>query len=238
MRKISLLSEAEFENRKVLGQVVRAQQSKYYWSTDIQRQAHIETIKQRIPGQVVLEIGCSTGGLAADLAPRAAEYHGIDVSPEAVRVAREKAIKNALFGIADGHRLPFDNSTFDCVIVDSLLHHLDLGTILKEVKRVLKPGGYLFFNEPLGTNPFISFYRSRTPSARTADEKPFDRDDLALLDSIFQIVEMRYFGCFCLLSAFIRIKSLRRILTTLDHQISRTRARVFFWQFAGYATKM
>ena len=73
----------------------------------------------------------------------------------------------------DAHNIPIEDTSFDCVIVNSLLHHLDLKKALKEIHRVTKKDGYLIFKEPLGTNIFFQIYRKLTPNARTPDEKPF-----------------------------------------------------------------
>lgn len=146
MRDINLENEREFENRKVLGDNPRSTQSKYYWTTEIERNKHLQSMKTGIVGKRVLEIGCSTGSLASELAPLVGLYVGTDISNEAIELANHRIIPNAKFQCADGHEIPYDDEYFDCVIVDALLHHLDLGKALEEIHRLLKPGGLLFFS--------------------------------------------------------------------------------------------
>ena len=67
----------------------------------------------------------------------------------------------------------------------SILHHLDLEVALREVRRVLKPGGLLLFAEPLDNNPVGRLVRRFTPQARTVDEQPFRSAQLALFKKYF-----------------------------------------------------
>src|SRR5688572_25325280 len=92
----------------------------------------ISITKSRMtPRDVILDIGCGTGSLALRLAPCAAEVHGLDLSSEMVRIARDKtraqAIDNVTFHIG-----PFDDScttfaaeSLDGICAYSLLHLVD-----------------------------------------------------------------------------------------------------------------
>lgn len=237
MRRIDLENEAQFEDLKVEGKSSRANQSKFYWTTEIERESYLALIRTLIAARSVLEIGCSSGSLAAELSPLSGSYVGIDISSIAIDQARKRQLPRTEFLKTDGHSIPFQSDEFDCVIVDALLHHMDLESALSEIKRVLKPGGILFFNEPLGTNPLINLYRKLTPSSRTVDERPFTREDLKLLASMFEVRQMRFFGFSCLLSALIKSRRLRSALTSLDRTLEKTPLKSFFWQFAGVAEK-
>jgi glycosyltransferase involved in cell wall biosynthesis/ubiquinone/menaquinone biosynthesis C-methylase UbiE len=52
---------------------------------------------------------------------------------------------------ADAHRTPFADGAFDVVLVDGVLHHLDAERALREIARVLRPGGMLCIVEPAGS---------------------------------------------------------------------------------------
>jgi SAM-dependent methyltransferase len=71
---------------------------------------------------------------------------------------------------------------------------LDAGLALKEIHRVLKPGGRLLLQEPLADNPFLKLFRKLTPKARTEDEKPFTAKDLKNLK---QSTQWQPELCFC-----------------------------------------
>ena len=236
MRPINTAAERDFENLKSQSPDVRIAQLKYAWATDPSNEAHRQRISRAILGRRVLEIGCSSGGLASILAPSCGSYVGIDISDKAVEAARLRSLGNAEFLVCDAHKIPFPDQEFDCVIVDALLHHMDLDLILPEIHRVLKLNGLFFFNEPLGMNPAFNLYRRMTPSARTADERPFTRLDWKNFTSMFDVEDVSFFGGVVLLSAFVQNKSLRRFLTTLDKLFFRGPFRYFAWQVAGVAT--
>ncbi len=100
------------------------------------------------PDGVVLNVGCGTGSLAMQLAARCAEVHGLDVSDEMVRIAREKAVEHGV-GNAHFHVGPFDESfelfgeaEVDLVNAFSILHLLeDRPAGLRQIFGLLKPGG-------------------------------------------------------------------------------------------------
>lgn len=237
MRKIDLNKESDFENLKNTNCQVRISQSKFYWAVENSIQEHDCKTMVAIQNQRVLEIGCSNGSAAEQYALVCQYYLGVDISDVAIDLARRRNLENAIFECADGHYLPADDRTFDVVIVNSLLHHLDLGKVLVEIERVLVAEGKLIFREPLGTNPLFQLYRLLTPSARTPDEKPLEFSDIKLMQSYFELKEISFFGFLNILSAFSHNDYLRSILTACDRLLARTPLKYFFWQFAGFATK-
>ena len=102
---------------------------------------------------------------------------------------------------------------------------------------MLNDDGTLLFREPLGTNPVFQLYRFFTPSARTQDERPFTFSDIGLMKHYFILDDVRWIGFFSILSAFVRIKPFRTLMTYLDMAVSVTPAKYIFWQFAGSARK-
>ena len=103
-------------------------------------------------GHSVLDVGCGTGTLALELRDRAGEggeVCGVDASPEMIAVARRKAAKrdaSVQFEIGLIERLPYEDARFDRVLCTLVMHHLDEDLQqqgLREIARVLKPGGRL-----------------------------------------------------------------------------------------------
>lgn len=237
MRKIDLDGERNFENEKALGGDKRKRQSKFYWATALETESHAGRVYNYIQGKVVLEIGCASGSDAISYCKFAKRYTGIDISNEAIKNCEARDIKNAEFVCTDGHKIPAGDKTLDCVIVNSLLHHMDLETSFIEINRVLKDDGKLLFREPLGTNPIFQIYRYITPRARTVDERPFTFRDLRLMRKHFELEDVTWYGFLNIVSAFIRVPMLRSGLSSLDKILSRTSLRYLFWQFAGRARK-
>ena len=237
MRKINLEKEREFENEKAQGGDSRKYQNKYYWATNIPIIRHNLNTLKKIKDKRVLEIGCSSGKDAISYTKYTSFYCGIDISDEAIKNSINLKLENSEFFCVDGHKIPKDDEEFDCVIVNSLLHHLDLERAFREINRVLKSSGYLIFREPLGTNPFFQFYRYLTPSSRTADERPFTLLDIKLMKKYFYLRNVEWFGFFSIFSAFLQINLLRKILTFFDYCLSKTFVKIFFWQFCGFAVK-
>lgn len=103
------------------------------------------------PGHRVLEIGCGTGNLAL-LAKRLhpdAEVVGLDPDPKALARAGRKAGRGGLavqLDLGFAQELPYPDGSFDRVLSAFMFHHLgpnDKEETLREVRRVLKPGGSL-----------------------------------------------------------------------------------------------
>jgi ubiquinone/menaquinone biosynthesis C-methylase UbiE len=103
------------------------------------------------PGQRALDIGCGTGSLTLllkQLHP-AVEVVGVDPDPKALAIARRKALRAGLAiqldqGFADG--MPYPDACFDRVFSSLMFHHLESdekAATLREVRRVLEPGGSL-----------------------------------------------------------------------------------------------
>jgi 2-polyprenyl-6-hydroxyphenyl methylase/3-demethylubiquinone-9 3-methyltransferase len=103
-------------------------------------------------GVKVLDVGCGGGFSCEFMAKRGAIVSGVDLSPACIESARLHAQKTRLTidyraGVAE--QLPFESNQFDCVVcVDVLEHIADLAQTLREVSRVLKPGGIFFFDTP------------------------------------------------------------------------------------------
>lgn len=116
--------------------------------------------------QRVLDVGCGVGHWGFTLAPflsNDAQVVGID--PEATWVekaterAKERGLeKNYLYQVGTVERLPFEDNAFDMVTCQTVLIHVaDIDIALKEMIRVLKPGGLLAVAEPNNIAPLLIF---------------------------------------------------------------------------------
>ena len=92
-----------------------------------------------------LEVGCGTGAFARLLAQRSEQVLALDLSPEMLRIGRERS--SAFPGItylqADVMHYDLPSEHFDCITSIATLHHLPLPDVLPKLKAALKPGGVL-----------------------------------------------------------------------------------------------
>ena len=109
----------------------------------------------------VLEVGCGMGGILLELAARGMVANGLDrqqYDATALAAARDYAARHGLsarFQLGDAARLPYRDGAFDCVVAASVIEHLDdPGGALREMARVLKPGGLAFIDFPLFRGPY------------------------------------------------------------------------------------
>ena len=131
------------------------------------------------PNARVLELGCGTGEFTRRVARAGARLVALDLSADLLARARDKIGKAASFVRANAHALPLPDACLDAVYGCSVLHHLDVELALREVRRVLRPGGRLVFSEPNLMNPqvFLMFKveRLKPHYGLSPDEMAFTR---------------------------------------------------------------
>lgn len=111
-----------------------------FWSLD----TYVPDWKDR----AILDAGCGTGAILHRLGSDGKKV-GIDLSPDAIAFCEKRGLRQAQLG--DITALPFAADSFDAIICSSVLYHRwvpDVDQALKELRRVLKPGGVLILNLP------------------------------------------------------------------------------------------
>ena len=117
--------------------------------TERVREAAIARAELR-PDMVVADVGSGTGFMAIGLAPLVREVVCLDNSPEMLEVARRNLTEasNVRFELADGYCLPLADGNVDAVFANMYLHHApDPLTSIREMVRVLRPGGMLVITD-------------------------------------------------------------------------------------------
>lgn len=127
-------------------------------------------LKKRVEGKKVLDYCCGDGEFTIALAQMGAKVYGIDISPvsiENAKAAASAAGVQAEIAVMDAENTDFEDDFFDYIVVNGVLHHLDLEASYREMARLLKPGGEIIATEALKHNPLIHLYRQRTPQWRS-----------------------------------------------------------------------
>lgn len=119
-----------------------------FFSENIRRQA-IRAAGDHSSG-IVVDLGCGTGFMTQALIEQAAEVYALDESEEMLALVQNKFgdKPNLQCLRVDGHRLPLPSASIDAVFANMYLHHIEDPLIeIKEIHRILKPGGGIYITD-------------------------------------------------------------------------------------------
>lgn len=120
-----------------------------YWWFVGRRHLALALLNQALSGQSgrqVLDLGCGTGAVLANLAQRHESY-GLDFSALALEFCAKRGLERLTLG--NGERLPFRDAQFDAIVALDIIEHIpDDRAAFSEAFRVLKPGGALVMSVP------------------------------------------------------------------------------------------
>jgi ubiquinone/menaquinone biosynthesis C-methylase UbiE len=159
-----------------------------------------------VSGKRILYLACGLDNSAILLAMKGAEIWVLDIASEAVRGQMQMAEANGVGDrvhpvVATCQQIPFPDRWFDRVVGRGIWHHLqsDLETPSGEMTRVLAPGGFGVFSEPIAQSPPLSWLRKHVPVAVPASVSPhcypLTPKSMSTLQREFR-VEAEFFQCF------------------------------------------
>lgn len=119
------------------------------------------SVETMFKDKVVLDVGCGAGGKTLYYASEGPEkVYGIEIvdyyEEEANELAKNKGLLDKFqFVVGDASNIPFDDASFDTIIMNDAMEHVDEPLkVLNECYRVLKPGGRLYVNFPPYYHPY------------------------------------------------------------------------------------
>jgi len=195
--------------------------------------------RRDIAGKKIMVPGCGFGEDAIKLALLGADVYAFDLSADILAIAIERADRNGAsinVAVMPAEALAYDDNFFDGVLFMDILHHVDIPRAMKEVERVLKPGGFIIGNElythsrlqRVRNSGFVanflyprmvrSIYGTERPYI-TVDEHKIDENELSIICD-----HMRKDKCSLLPFLFLcnRLFTERhKILVQLDHILLR-----------------
>lgn len=149
---------------------------------------HYLAARTNVSGKAVLEVGSGRGGGAHYIARylQPAEMVGLDLAKNAVAFARKNFQQpNLQYRQGNAEALPFADNSFDVVInVESCHAYGSVPNFLREVKRVLRPGGYLLITDMRG-EPGLQLLQQqlRDSGLSMAEETDITRNVVAAIEA-------------------------------------------------------
>ena len=151
-----------------------------------------------IPFQSALDLGCGTGEMLKLILQKDPfkELYGIDISEEMLAVAKSKLPEQVQLFLGDSEMLPFSDGSFDVVYCNDSFHHYPSPqNVLREVHRVMKPGGTFLMGDcwqPYVGRVIMNFYMRHS---KEGDVKIYSEAELvSMLSTYFHNVSGEQVG--------------------------------------------
>ena len=125
---------------------------------------------ESLDGLRAVDVGCSAGFIADELALAGATTSGVDIDEPGLEKARARFGERVDFRLARGEDLPFDDDSVDVAVLNHIYEHVvDPEAVVADIHRVLRPGGLLYLGvghrwqviEPHHRLPFLSWLPRR-----------------------------------------------------------------------------
>jgi 2-polyprenyl-3-methyl-5-hydroxy-6-metoxy-1,4-benzoquinol methylase len=164
--------------------------------TYMRRLNTIEKLSDGIRGKRVLDMGCGYGFRTVGIAKKGA-HHVIGIDEDNIRIregqlfAKENQIGNIEFAVMDAGHTEFDDESFDVIIADEMIHHVDnLPGLIKEMHRILKGGGVTIISDHNRLS--IPSELIRTIYFKKEKERVFTAEEIRHLLISMQFKDIRY----------------------------------------------
>lgn len=170
---------------------IKGQHARSLYPILLERLSHIQF-------QSALDLGCGTGEMLKLILQKDThkELCGIDLSEEMLAVAKSKLPEQVNLLLGDSESLPFPDNAFDVVYCNDSFHHYPAPqNVLREVNRVLKPGGTFLMGDcwqPFIGRVIMNFYMRHS---KEGDVKIYSKAEInSMLSAYFHNVSWEQIG--------------------------------------------
>ncbi len=147
----------------------------------------------------ILELGCGCAEITRDIATSGTNRK--ITALEVDEIAHEKNLQitdlpNVTFGLSGAQEIPLEDESVDVVFMFKSLHHVPIElmeTSMREIKRVLKPGGLVYISEPVFAGEFNEILRLFHDEQKVR-EAAFIAIKKAVDEGLFSLVEETFFN--------------------------------------------
>jgi len=152
-----------------------------------------------LDGKHILELGCGSAAITRDIATAGPDRK--ITALEVDEIAHEKNLQitdlpNVTFGLAGAEDIPLDDESVDVVFMFKSLHHVPMDLMdqsMREIRRVLKPGGVVYISEPVFAGEFNEILRLFHDEQKVR-EAAFNAVKKAVDEGLFNLAEEMFFN--------------------------------------------
>ncbi|MCG2699907.1 class I SAM-dependent methyltransferase [Candidatus Parcubacteria bacterium] len=167
-----------------------------------------------------IELGCGSGTYAIELLANNRKCIASDFSEDALKLTKKRGLKlhniDVPTQLINIYNIPYPDNSFDLIFSDGVIEHLDIPKALKEMKRVLKPNGWMIAKVPSGSLLYRIIFHLLSPIENRPYEAWFCKKDWQKLvvNENYQNVDIS--KCGSVLTGFaMRIHKMKNLLNRL-----------------------
>ena len=152
-----------------------------------------------LDGKDILELGCGSAAITRDIATSGTDRRitALEVDEIAHEINLQTGgLPNVTFGLAGAEDIPLEDESVDVVFMFKSLHHVPVDLMdkaMREIRRVLKPGGLVYISEPVYAGEFNEILRL-FHDERKVREAAFGAVKKAVDEGLFSLVEETFFN--------------------------------------------
>ncbi|GMR18760.1 MAG: class I SAM-dependent methyltransferase [Gammaproteobacteria bacterium] len=192
-----------------------------------------------LDGKHILELGCGSAEITRDIATS-----GVDrkiTALEVDEIAHEKNLQitdlsNVSFALSGAQEIPLDDDSVDVVFMFKSLHHVPLALMdvsMREIRRVLKPGGLVYISEPVFAGDFNEILRLFHDEQKVR-EAAFYTVKKAVDEGLFNLVEETFFNSPMKFENFSEFENIIINVTHSSHELDEKLYELVKQRFEEY----